>query len=131
MFFNNLRLQKLASEIRKGESYQRFRPLAALFRQDALLDRLDRLDRWPLGPVILANLTGLIDAFREDGDRRVIRTALDALGTAGCNRHWDKVAAFLIGSVAAACKSDTIDTSVMPLQKTVEILAVDLSSLPQ
>ncbi|RPI00525.1 MAG: hypothetical protein EHM71_17285, partial [Zetaproteobacteria bacterium] len=125
--FTSRRYQQLASDIRKGETHQRFQPLAALFRDDA---PLDRLDRWSEGPVTLADLTSLVDAFIEDDDRQVILTALAALGTAGCNRHWDRVANFLIGSVAAACERHTLDTSEMPLQQTVAILAVDLSSLP-
>ena len=125
--FASTRYQQLASDIRKDKTQQRFQPLAALFRDDA---PLDRLDRWSQGPVALADLTGLVDTFIDATDRDVILTALAALGTAGCDRHWDRVANFLIGSVAAACERHTLDTSEMPLQQTVAILAVDLSSLP-
>ena len=125
--FASTRYQQLASDIRKGKTQQRFQPLAALFRDEA---PLDRLDRWSQGPVALADLTGLVDTFIDEADRGVILTVLGALRTSGGDRHGDRVADFLIGSVAAACERDTLDTSVMSLQQTVEILAVDLSSLP-
>ncbi|HSQ06440.1 MAG TPA: SEC-C metal-binding domain-containing protein [Chromatiaceae bacterium] len=126
--FGSRRYARLASDIRQGQTRQDFRSLSALFRDDA---PLDRLDQWSRGQVTRSDLTGLVAQYIDDDDRRIILAVLHALGTQGVERHWDRLADFLIGCVAAACERDAIDTSQMPLQETVGLLAADLSSLPQ
>ncbi len=119
--------QGLASDIRKGETRQRFQALAALFQDDA---PLGRLDQWSQGQVTLNDLTELVHAFLEEDDRNVILAVVETLKAKGIAKHWDKVADFLIGAIAAACARDDLDTSAMGLQEVVGLLSADLSSLP-
>ena len=121
------RYQQLATEIRSGETQQRFLPLAALFRDDA---PLERLDQWSCGQVTLSDLTGLIDEFCEDDDRSVILALIETLKARGIAKNWNMVAGFLIGTIASACERKELDTSGMSLQQVVGFVSANLSTLP-
>jgi hypothetical protein len=119
---------KLASDLRQGRSKQSFQALAALFRADA---PLERLDQWSRGEVALADLNGPLEAFIADKDRQVILDVIETLKAKGLGRHWGRVADFLIGSLAAACERPELDTSAMGLPDLVALLSADLSPSPR
>ena len=119
--------QRLASDIRTGVTRQRFQPLAALFREDA---PLERLDEWSQGEVTLTDISGLVDAFLDAADRDVIAATVEALHGQGLAQRWARLADFLIGAVAAACERPELDTSAMGLSEAVGLLSADLSPVP-
>ncbi len=111
---------QLAAEIRKDETGQRFQTLGALFREDA---PLEPLDRWSRDQVTLSDLTSLVDAFLDERDRAIILAVIETLKAERLAKHWDRVRDFLIGSIAAACERDDLDTFGMSLGETVGLLS--------
>ncbi len=122
--FGNSVYQQLATDIRSGVTAQRFQALAPLFREDA---PLERLDQWSQEQASLTDLTGLTAAFIDEHDRVLILATVEMLKGKGTTKHRDKVADFLIGSIAAACEYKELDVIGMGLQETAELLAADLS----
>lgn len=125
--FGHSPYERLASDLRRGRSAQSFQALAALFRAEA---PLERLDQWSRGEVALADLMAPVDALIPEADRRVILDVVETLETKGLDRHWDRVASFLIGSLAAACERPVLEPSAMGLPELVALLSADLSPLP-
>lgn len=116
-----------ACDLRQGRSKQRFQALAALFRADA---PLERLDQWSQGEAAIADLLDLVGALVPEVDRQVILDVVETLEAKGLDRHWDRVADFLIGSLAAACARPELDASAMGLPELVALLSADLSPMP-
>jgi hypothetical protein len=125
--FGDSPYQRLASDLRQGKSQQGFQALSVLFRADA---PLERLDQWSRGEVALADLLAPVEALIAEADRQVILDVIETLKAKGLGKHWDRVASFLIGSLAAACERPALDTSAMGLQNLVALLSADLSPLP-
>jgi hypothetical protein len=126
--FGHDTFSKLASAIGNKETRQRFRPLAPLFADDA---PLQQLDHWSRHPVTLTDLTGLLDTFVCQADREIIRAVIETLKAKGLAQHWDKVADFLIGVIAAACEGEDLDTPGMGIEEAVDLLSADLEELPK
>ena len=115
---------QLASDIRKGDSNQSFQRLAAFFREDAPLERLDDLSRKDSG---LDDLTVLLDRLLDEQDHIIVQLISETTQSKRLAEHRERLEAFLIGIVASACEHKVLDATQMPLQETVTLLAADLA----
>jgi tetratricopeptide (TPR) repeat protein len=115
---------QLASDIRKGESRQRFQELAALFREDAPLELIDRLSRKQSGT---DDLSALLNRFLDEKDHVIVQLISEAMRAKRFAEQGERFEAFLIGVVAAACEQKVFDTTHMSLQEVVTLLAADLA----
>ncbi len=125
LFGNSIYL-KLASEIRSGVTTQRFQQLAPFFREDA---PLEQLDQWSSEQPSLSDLTSLAVTFLDEQDRILIFATVEMLKGKGGAKRREKIADFLVGSIAAACERKDLNVEGMGLQETVDLLAADLSEL--